>query len=150
MEYKVSDIIKEFKSVSRKRERLEQIKDRLIELDAIMFSAKTMTIMQECDMGGSPDSYRTPMLNEIDELDNLEKEQMKLLKDISTLYSLANRCSENVKQAIYSVYIYKSMYMNAYCTKVGYSQVHMNRLINKDLQKIIDSVWQALINRLLC
>lgn len=114
-------LIREFKGINKRLERLEIIKDGIIELKAIMFSAKGMSIKDDSMFGSSgfDNAYKTPYLHEMDKLDELEKEQRKLLKEIADLYTIRDRCTDFVKEAISKVYIYGTLSIQEYSIAHG-------------------------------
>ena len=141
MSIKPKDIIKGFKGIERDRKRLEIINDEIVRLSAIMYSAKTATIKQEHEMGNGDfgNAYKTPMLNEIELMDKLEKEKNKIENRIKALYAIRDKCSELVKHLINNIFIEKLYYMNEYSDMLDIHQTTLNRRLNKDLTKIINN-----------
>ena len=141
MSIKPKDIIKGFKDIEKDRAKLEIIEDEIIRLSAIMYSAKTATIKQEHEMGNGDfsNAYKTPMLNEIELMDKLEKEKDKIETRIKALYAIRDKCSELVKNLINNVFIEKLYYMNEYSDMLDIHQTTLNRMLNKELTKIINN-----------
>ena len=141
MSIKPKDIIKGFKDIEKDRKKLDIINDEIVRLSAIMYSAKTATIKQEHEMGNGDfgNAYKTPMLNEIELMDKLEKEKNKIESRIKALYAIRDKCSELVKNLINKVFIEKIYYMNEYADMLDMHQTTLNRRLNKDLTKIINN-----------
>lgn len=141
MNIKPKDIINGFKGIEKDRAKLEIIEDEIIRLSAIMYSAKTATIKQEHEMGNGDfsNAYNTPMLNEIELMDKLEKEKDKIETRIKALYTIRDKCNELVKNLINNVFIEKLYYMNEYSDMLDIHQTTLNRKLNKELTKIINN-----------
>ena len=141
MSIKPKDIIKGFKDIEKDRNKLDIINDEIVRLSAIMYSAKTATIKQEHEMGNGDfsNAYNTPMLNEIELMDKLEKEKDKIETRIKALYAIRDKCSELVKNLINNVFIEKLYYMNEYSDMLDIHQTTLNRRLNKELTKIINN-----------
>ena len=141
MSIKPKDIIKGFKDIEKDRKKLDIINDEIVRLSAIMYSAKTATIKQEHEMGNGDfgNAYKTPMLNEIELMDKLEKEKNKIESRIKALYAIRDKCSELVKNLINKVFIEKIYYMNEYADMLDMHQTTLNRRLNKELTKIINN-----------
>ena len=135
------DIINGFKNIEIDRNKLDIINDEVIRLSAIMYSAKTATIKQEHEMGNGDfgNAYNTPLLNEIELMDKLEKEKNKIENRIKALYAIRDKCSELVKHLINNVFIEKLYYMNEYSDMLDIHQTTLNRRLNKELTKIINN-----------
>ena len=81
----------------------------------------------------------TPLLNEIELMDKLEKEKNKIENRIKALYAIRDKCSELVKHLINNVFIEKLYYMNEYSDMLDIHQTTLNRRLNKELTKIINN-----------